>query len=83
MSHKESFEVTKFAQYLSTIYGEKLKVHRLNIHDYLGMDLYYLEPGLGKLSMVKYLQKVLDKFPEYFRGMSSTPESDHMFQTRG
>ena len=40
VSRKEPFEVTKFAQYFSTIYGNKLKVHRGKIQDYLGIDLY-------------------------------------------
>ena len=41
VSHKESFEVTIFSQYPAMIYREKLKFHRGNIHEYLGMDLYY------------------------------------------
>ena len=32
LSHKDSFEVTKFAQYLLTIYGKKCKVHRGKIN---------------------------------------------------
>ena len=55
VSHKEPFEVTKFAQYLSIIYGEKLKVQRFKVHDYLGMDLDYSEPGVVKVSTIKYL----------------------------
>ena len=32
-------ENTKFAEWMKTIYGEKLTVHRGKIHDYLGMDM--------------------------------------------
>ena len=32
--------------------------------------------------MIKYLQKVLDKFPEELRGTSVAPVADHMFQVR-
>ena len=39
--HKDPFEVTKFPQYLLTIYGYKLKVYRGNINDYIGIYLYY------------------------------------------
>ena len=39
VSHKDSFEITKFACWLSEIYGEDLTVHRGKVHDYLGMDL--------------------------------------------
>ena len=36
VSHVNSFEITKFAGYLSIIYGG-LMVHRGNVHEYLGM----------------------------------------------
>ena len=48
-SHKEIFEVTDFYQYSSTINGGKLKGHMGNIHYYLGIYLYYSEPGVVKL----------------------------------
>ena len=47
--HKDSFEVIKFSQYLSTIYGDKIKLHRVNVHYCLYMDLYYSKPGVVKL----------------------------------
>ena len=37
-SHKDPYQITKFASYLSITYGEKLKVKRGNVHEYLGMD---------------------------------------------
>ena len=40
VSHVDSFEITKFSGYLSTIYGE-LTVHRGKRHDYLVMYLDY------------------------------------------
>ena len=42
-SHKDPYQITKFASYLSIIYGEKLKVKRGNEYDYLVMDLYCSE----------------------------------------
>ena len=81
--HKDPFEVTKFSQYLLTIYGNKLKVHRWKIHDYLRMYLGYSETGAVKVLMIKYLQKFLDKFSEEFIGTSSTPTAEHLFQFRG
>ena len=41
VSHKDLYEVTKFSQYLSIIYGKKLTFHRGKVHDDLGMDLDY------------------------------------------
>ena len=64
LSHKYPFEANKFAQYFLTIYGNKLKVHIGNIHDYIVMDFDYSETGVVNVSIIKYLQKVLDEFPE-------------------
>ena len=35
VSHNDPFEVTKFSKYLSMVYWNKLKVHRVKINDYL------------------------------------------------
>ena len=59
VSHKDPFEVTNFDQYLLIIYGEKLKVNRGKIHDYLGINLDYIETGVVKVLVIKYQQKVL------------------------
>ena len=63
MSYKDPFEVNKFAQYFPTIRGNKIKVHIVKTHDYLGMGLDSSDTGMVKHLMVKYLQKFLDKFP--------------------
>ena len=83
VSHKDPFEVTKFDQHLLTVYGNRLTVHRLKIHDYLGTDLDYSWTVLVQVLVIKYLQKVLDKFPEELRGATSTPVTDRLFQVRG
>ena len=83
VSHKDPFEVTNFDQYLLTIYEGKIKVNRGKIHDYLGINVDYSEIGVVNFLMVKYLEKVLDKFTEELIGTSSTPATDHLFQVRG
>ena len=60
VSHKYPFEITLFAQYLSTRYGEHLSVKRGQVHDYPGMDLDYSTKREVKIGMIKYLQKVED-----------------------
>ena len=52
VSHLNSFEVTKFAVYLSSIYWG-LIVHRGKVHEYLGIDLNYSEKLKVKLSMIE------------------------------
>ena len=44
--HKDPFEVNKFSQYLSAMYGGQLKVHGGNMHDYLVIYCYYSETGV-------------------------------------
>ena len=43
VSHKDPYQITKFAGYLSIIYDKKLEVKRGKVHDYLGMNLDYSE----------------------------------------
>ena len=82
VSHKDPFEITKFATYLSSIYGKKLSVKRGKVHDYLGMDLDYTEKGSVKVSMVRYTGKVLRGFPEKVTGSAASPAQDHLFKVR-
>ena len=62
VSHADPAEITKFANYLAVIYGEKLTVHRGLVHDYLGMDLDYTTKGKVVISMIKYVDKILEGF---------------------
>ena len=81
LSHVKSFEITKFAGYLSSIYGG-ITVHRGKVNDFLGMDLDYIEQATVKLSMIKYLDSVLQEFPEHFGMTAVTPEFDYLFNVR-
>jgi hypothetical protein len=78
-SHIEPFQVTKFAAYLATIYGNSLVIHPGPIHDYLGMDLDFSQPGIAQISMINYTKKVLDDFPEAITTSCATPATNHLF----
>ena len=83
VSHKHPIEITKFAIQLLKIYGEDLTVHRGKVHDYLGVDFDFGEKGKVKVSMIKYLQGVLDAFPEVLPTKhAATPASNHLFTVR-
>ena len=82
ISHVDQLELTKMTIWLGKKYGNKLVVHRGDVHDYLGMDLDYSEKGVVKLSMIKQLEKVFTDFPEDIGRPASTPASDHLFQIR-
>ena len=76
----EGYDFTKFATYLSSIYGKKLSVKRGKVHDYLGMDLDYTKKRSVKVSMVRYTGKVLRGFPEKVTGSAVSPAQDHLFK---
>ena len=78
VSHVDSFEDSNFAGHLSSIYGG-LSVNRGEIHDYLVIDLNYCKQGTVKVSMIKYLDSVLQEFPEQLGTITATPAADHLF----
>eukprot|EP00804_Cyclotella_cryptica_P025812 CCRYP_002683-RA/>CCRYP_002683-RA protein AED:0.40 eAED:0.41 QI:0/0/0/1/0/0/2/0/182 len=77
--HKDPLELAKFILYLARIYGNQIKVNQGVHHHYLGMDLDYLLPQKVQLSMIKYVDKVLEDFPE---AITRTSYADHLFQIR-
>ena len=54
------------------------------MHDYLGMDLKFGTcPGtMIIISMIRYLQKVIDEFPEVLRGTKACPAGDNLSNVR-
>jgi hypothetical protein len=77
--HINPFQVTSFAAYLTTIYGSSLIVHCGPIHDYLGMDLNFSQPGIAQISMINYTKKVLEDFPKAITTSFATPAANHLF----
>jgi hypothetical protein len=75
----EDFELTKFSSYLAKIYEPKLSMHMRNKHDYLGVDLEFIDDGSLDVSMVNYLKSVIAEFPEMITGKAATPAADHLF----
>jgi hypothetical protein len=82
VSHIDPFQITKFASYLASIYGEGLLVHRGKVHDYLGMDLNFANKGIAQISMITHTTKVLTNFPKAIATSCATPAADHLFKIR-
>ena len=82
VSHKDPYKITKFASYISNIYGEKLTVKRGKVHDYLGMELDYSEEGSVKVYMIKYTGKILRYLPEKIVGSEASPAAEHLSKVR-
>ena len=84
VSHKDEATVTAFAIKVLELYGPKNTISRGTVHDYLGMDLDFgTEPGTLIMSMIKYLQKIIDEFPEVLKGTRVNPGGDWLFKIRG
>jgi hypothetical protein len=81
-SCEDDFELTKFSCYLTKIYGPNLRMHMGHKHEYLGVEMEFNEDGTLDVSMFKYLQDVIDDFPEVIRGREATPAATHLFEVR-
>ena len=67
--HVDEAVVTAFSLKLADLYKGRVKTHRGKVFDYLGMDLDYgALPGALIVSIIKYLTKVLEGWPEELRG---------------
>ena len=82
ISCEDNFKLTKFLCYLANIYRPKLAMHLGNKHDYLGLDFEFMNNGSLEVSMFKYLDSIIDEFPELITGKAATPSADHLFSVR-
>jgi hypothetical protein len=81
VSHDDSEVLTDFGKWIKDKYGD-CKEHRGKVHDYLGMELDYSEPGRVKITMISYLQDIINEFPEEIIGTKVTPAADYLFKVR-
>ena len=82
VSHKDQWEVTKMAIFLSKIYGN-VKVQWGNKLQYLGMDLDYTTPDAVKISMIRYIENIIKNFTEEIIGTAATPATEYLFEVQG
>ena len=83
VSHKDEGAVTALALKLASMYGEMTTISRGKIHEYLGMDIDWLsDPGTMLVSMIKYLKKVIEEFPEDIKSTRASPAGNHLFEVR-
>jgi hypothetical protein len=69
ISHRNAKEVDNVIQWLRTEYESifedgsgKMKVPRGKIHEYLGMTLDFSSPGVVRVTMLKYIDEVIEHF---------------------
>ena len=78
ISHKSSPIVDGAIKFLESIYGN-LSITRGKLHTYLGMDMDFRAPGEVAISMIPYMQEIVDEFPDDIGTPANTPAADHLF----
>ena len=75
--------VSAFAIQIAETYGPKTSISRGKVHYYLGMQLDFGTcPGSMIISMIIYLQKILDECLEVLGGTKVYPATDNFFKVR-
>jgi hypothetical protein len=82
LSHVDAEEVTKMIDWLKSILWDDMWVSRVEIHDYLGMELDFTEPGELKITMIPYLKEVTRDFTEEITGRAASQAAEHLFTAR-
>ncbi len=83
VSHKDPKEVDSFIDWVVKTYGKigEVKAVRGKKHTYLGMVLDYSVPGQVSIDMTRYVNGMLEQFPqEWLKGSKvKSPWSDKLF----
>ena len=67
---------------MSELYGSGTKSSQCKVHHFLGMDLDWSQDGVFIVSMIKYLRKIIDDFPEELHSTRDMPANDNLFTIR-
>ena len=79
ISHRDPAVVDGIIVFLESIYGE-VSTARGREHTYLGIDLDYRVSGEVSVSMIPYMQEIVDEFPEDLGKLKAkTPAAAHLF----
>ena len=79
VSHEDKNVLRDFGKWLELKYGD-CKEHCGKVHNYLGMELDYSIKGRVKVTMVPYLEEMLDEFPEEIMQTCMTPATKFLFK---
>ena len=81
-SHVNPIENTKLLIYLAKIYGDGVTFTRGKKFTYLGMDMDYSEEKVLGVSMIPYIDDIINEFPEAITKTSPTPAAEYLFTVR-
>ena len=77
--HKEESATDAFVLKICKILGNGTNVSRGKVKEYLGMYMYWYHEGTMIVSMIKYLQNIIDDLPEVIRSTSATHAAEYLF----
>ena len=82
ISHAKQSVVDEVTTMLNDVYGKvsPLAVSTGPKHDYLGMELEYLDNGTVIIGMVGYVDSILEEATPAMQGTAVTPAANHLFQ---
>ena len=82
ISHGNGDTMDALIRKLSKQYGKEadLTIHRVKVHEYMGMKLEYRKQGKVKIYMTYYLEIILDNMPENCQGRAITMAANHIFK---
>ena len=81
ISHVKDDTVTDVINVIEEEFGREapLTIHRGKVHEYLGMTLDFSKPECVEVSMIKYINEMLDELPSDMNGEAATPAANHLF----
>ena len=81
ISHVSKDVVMNVIDHLDHEFGQEvpLAISQGKVHDYLGMTLDFSEPGKVKVSMLDYIEHMLEELLESMDGTVTTPAGDNLF----
>ena len=82
ISHCEESVVNDITRKLNAEFGQcdNMSVSEGRVHDYLSMKLDYTVPTTLKVSMINYIDTILDDCPDGMDGTAVTPAASHLFK---
>ena len=83
ISHRDEEMISIFDIDLDEEFGPKTTIIKGKVHDCLGIDLYFeRKPGTLIIYQTKYLQKILEGFPEVLTISKACLYGNHIFNIR-
>jgi Reverse transcriptase (RNA-dependent DNA polymerase) len=81
ISHHDPEVVSSIIAQLETEFGKEapLSITRGKVHDYVGIGIDYTSTGKVNITMIPYIETMLEELPEDMDGVFSTHAGNHLF----